>query len=514
MKEQINEQLQDLITREPSEVVFLCGAGISLDAPTLLPTVNKFIYEVLEGCGAKQEIIDKVFLKSKETSYRFESLVDEIRKKCDEDLSLANLFNSATYNKTHFMLATMLQRGASIITTNFDNCIENACSQNNMEVNERRVVYKGEDLNNCERILQGALIKIHGSHPLEGESDSELVITIKALAKTERAFALLPNWRQYLLDLIKDKIVVVMGYSCSDDFDLVPLLEQSKPSKIVWLNFVQENKFPTSNCTISNEKIKKISKHLSLLYFDGQIVPFLQKWGEEIGIKLHGGKATQQFSVQNYIASQFQTMERKNVLCNEIFLSYGLYKEIIVSKTNPSMKLQEIKAQFRLGYYRNTISLCQKLLEMTNRTDIVFETQYYLSSAYYYQKEYEKALEVIEECVKNSWEEGNMISYTNALINYASILYVYATTLPKEEQSVRLDEAEKSYYLVLKYAKGKNIEAGANALWGLGDLENYRGNPHQALEWMSHALEILQKIGNAYAIELLENAMSNITEGI
>ena len=117
---------------------------------------------------------------------------------------------------------------------------------------------------------------------------------------------------------------------------------------------------------------------------------------------------------------------------------------------------------------------------------------------------------MIKKCVANSWRKGDMIFYTNAMINYASILYVYASTLPDEEQSVLLNKVEKMYYLVLKRAEGVNIEARANALWGLGDLENYRGNACQAIEWLRQALEVLEKIGNAYAIELLERTMGEI----
>ena len=49
-------------------------------------------------------------------------------------------------------------------------------------------MYTGDDLNTSENPLSGMLIKIHGSNPLVNENNAELVITIKALAKTERAF--------------------------------------------------------------------------------------------------------------------------------------------------------------------------------------------------------------------------------------------------------------------------------------------------------------------------------------
>jgi len=126
----MHKDLKKLIKENPNNILFLCGAGISLDAPTSLPTVNKFICDILKESGIPSEIIDKVYKQFDKTNYRFESLIDEIRKMCDVDLMLTQLFDSASFNKIHHFLSLMLKNGASIITTNFDNCIENACILN------------------------------------------------------------------------------------------------------------------------------------------------------------------------------------------------------------------------------------------------------------------------------------------------------------------------------------------------------------------------------------------------
>lgn len=49
-------KLQHIINRDATNLLFLCGAGISYNAPTNLPTVNKFVFEALKECGANAEV--------------------------------------------------------------------------------------------------------------------------------------------------------------------------------------------------------------------------------------------------------------------------------------------------------------------------------------------------------------------------------------------------------------------------------------------------------------------------
>jgi hypothetical protein len=48
----------------PQDVTFLCGAGISLDAPTSLPTVNRFLNELLQACDAPADLAAQVFARA------------------------------------------------------------------------------------------------------------------------------------------------------------------------------------------------------------------------------------------------------------------------------------------------------------------------------------------------------------------------------------------------------------------------------------------------------------------
>lgn len=143
----MNKVLNELVKMPPSDVVFLCGAGVSLDSPTSLPTVYRFVESILTNCGLEENKITKVLNQFGYKSYRFESLIDEIRKNCDKELIIANVFKSDSFNEIHYFLANMIEKGASVITTNFDNCIENALLSKNIELNnDNRIVYDGNDL--------------------------------------------------------------------------------------------------------------------------------------------------------------------------------------------------------------------------------------------------------------------------------------------------------------------------------------------------------------------------------
>lgn len=506
----MDKELEKLIIEKPNDVVFLCGAGISLDAPTSLPTVNTFVFNILKECGVSSETIDKVYEVIGKINYRFESLIDEIRKSSDPNLLLTKLFESSSFNKIHHFLSLMLKSGASIITTNFDNCIENACSYEEYDFKNNRFVYNGLDLADRSMPLSNVLVKIHGSHPIKEEAKGELVITISALAKTEKAFKMFPNWRNCFLNLLSQKTIVVMGYSCSDDFDIVPLLAESNPKSVIWLNFDKDELLPKRTDKILNDKIFSLSKEIPVLYFNGQLVPFLLEWSNKLELNLCEGKKESQFTVKEYISLLDDTPTRKYVLCNEILLSYGLYNNIVIMDEDPQLYLQEIKAQFRLGNYNHTIELCRKMLELEIPINAMLQTLYYYSSSLYYENDYEGALDKCEMCITLALENKDINFYLNSLINYASIQYAYASTLTDlYEQEKLLADSKQKYLIVQEKAEGINIEAQANALWGLGDLERYKGNVSEALSLYQDALDILRKIGNVYAITQLENIIKN-----
>ncbi len=203
------DMLRALTKLHPSRIVFLCGAGVSYDSPTKLPTVNRFVFEVLKECGATRHIMATVRrqIETETVVSRFEVLIDEIRKLHDPELKVGSVFDSRAFNENHYFLAQMLLQGATVLTTNFDNCIENALGG----ITVPRIVFANEDLS-ARPPLSGVLVKVHGSNPLKPtRSRPTLIISIKSLATTAQGFTRLPKWRRYLMSLLRDKVLFVVG---------------------------------------------------------------------------------------------------------------------------------------------------------------------------------------------------------------------------------------------------------------------------------------------------------------
>lgn len=498
---------QELKTIDASQIVFLCGSGISLDSPTSLPTVRYFTLETLNLLNTNKKIIYQIDQKMKTVSYRFEVLISCIRNTCDQQLNVVKLFRRDTYNKIHDFIAYMYQRGASIITTNFDTCIENALTAHNKTNHDNGyLIYQGDDLKEIYT-NQHCFIKIHGSHIPEANNYDDLVITIENLSKTANTFSFLPNWKQTLLNLFKNKYIVVFGYSCSDDFDVVPLLHIACTKQIIWFDYDTSYQYPVYLPHSSNINIEKLASDCLLSYFKGQIVPMLEKWVSSYSIQLSQGPNYPGYSLKDYIHETCPDYISQMLLKNTILLNYGMYNDIYLDNTDSRLLLQAIKAAFRLDQFDKTISLCQKLKERNTDVHLKNEALYFESSAYYHLKEYEKALTIAKQHVLSLNKEIEPHTYLNAFINYTSIYYVY---IWYNNDYQKLQDIRKNYLYIIRYAKGINIEAQANAYWGLGDLYKVLEQNKKAMKYFLKARKILIQISNTYALKALDAIIDSL----
>lgn len=501
------KEWQALKTINASQIVFLCGSGISLDAPTSLPTVRYFTLETLKLLNTNENIISQVAVKMNTISYRFEVLISYIRNTCDPQLHVVKLFQHASYNKIHDFLAYMYHQGASIITTNFDTCIENALSAHNVSCHEDSyLIYQGYDLKTIQN-NKHYFIKIHGSHIPTADNYQDLVITIENLAKTANTFAFLPHWKQTLLNLFKDKYLVVMGYSCSDDFDIVPLLHMISSKQIIWFDYDISSQYPVYLSHSSHKNIERLASDRPLSYFKGQIVPMLDKWASSFSKQLAQGPYAPGYSLKDYVHEICPDHLSQMLLKNTILLNYGMYNDIYFDHKDSRLYLQAIKAAFRSNKFHKTIHLCQQLKEKDADQQLKTEALYFESSAYYHLHEYEKALTLAREHIHSLNEKKDPYSYLTAFINYTSIYYVYIWYYDDHQ---KLQDIRKNYLYIIRHAKGINIEAQANAYWGLGDLYKVLGQNRKALKYLFKARNTLIQIGNTYALEALDKVIDSI----
>ena len=245
------------------ETVVFCGAGISSNSG--LPMANQFIpYVLLTLCASQKEIhrieenlkviqnpkgsiikligiINEKIKASEDVLNKimndlpFEAFI-EILHRCSEVDKIFDIYDADKYlpavepNTNHTFLAKLikLNRLKTIVTTNFDQLIEKALKLEGMiEGKDYDLLYKDEDFEKINWAQDRVrLIKIHGSIHEKGA----LAITLSQVAKKELSEA-----RAKIVDYVysqgRHKQVLILGYSCSDLFDLSLQIETIKENQ-------------------------------------------------------------------------------------------------------------------------------------------------------------------------------------------------------------------------------------------------------------------------------------------
>jgi len=253
-----NLTLKDLFTPN-NELTFLVGAGCSVSPPSCLPAGQSMMEAIVNFICLKSQInkiLGNLALKDgkKMEGLRFETLVEIFRDSFDEHLTLIDFYGLCkSPNIQHFFLAEMIKKGNFVMTTNFDFLIERALVQLNIPEEEIRIVITKEDFEefNDPMALYSdglkTLYKIHGSTNniiTEQPTRDSLIATIQAFGANKQGlnvFQLEPFKQPAFANITNNRSLVVMGYSGSDDFDIVPTLKVLENIQdVIWINHVHE----------------------------------------------------------------------------------------------------------------------------------------------------------------------------------------------------------------------------------------------------------------------------------
>jgi len=273
-----NLTIKDLFTNK-AKLTFLAGAGCSIDAPSCLPAGRAIMEAIVKYSCAKSEI--EIILELVENGkLRFEQLVEIIRDTIDPNLKIIDYYDQCDKpNLQHFFLAEMIKKGHFVMTTNFDFLIEYALLQSNIPEKEIIPVITKKDFENykspSDLFNQGkkTVYKIHGStkNIITGESTKEtLKTTIQSLGLGKEGMNIfqVESFKRPLFNNISDdRSLVAIGYSGSDDFDIIPTLKVLKNlQNVIWI-------YHSKNIEIGKEKIYEIdaSTNQSLNKLDNNI---------------------------------------------------------------------------------------------------------------------------------------------------------------------------------------------------------------------------------------------------
>jgi len=205
------------------ETAVLCGAGISFHSG--LPVVHQLVPYVLEVLGATRREISTVM----DSDLPFEAFIETLQEHSSVD-DLFDLFDQGEPNTNHVLLAKLLKAGylKTIVTTNFDRLLERALAGEGLlegadfDVFHREMDFSGLDWSSSRT----KVIKIHGS-----VADKKgMSITLKQVASREMA----EPRRRIITNLFATgghQNVLILGYSCSDIFDISPCIETIEGSR-------------------------------------------------------------------------------------------------------------------------------------------------------------------------------------------------------------------------------------------------------------------------------------------
>jgi hypothetical protein len=223
--------------------IFFVGAGISVDPPSHIPPAGPICDFLMRWLsGGDEDVYERLRERSRPGNshnpydfVRFEALIHRISQLDPRIITqLAFLETYGFPNAHHVLLAMALRSGASVITTNFDNRIESAGASLGWSVPVMRLSRRSP------APPEGPiLIKVHGSFPtLQDYSAHSARASLPRIGSLGLAFARYPRLRNWFASVTAGRQLHVLGYSASDSFDVVPLLERySRASSITWFEY-------------------------------------------------------------------------------------------------------------------------------------------------------------------------------------------------------------------------------------------------------------------------------------
>ncbi len=207
------------LSKSKENLLLFCGAGISINSgiPSAIP-----LLENLLDC-LQIEKLDKAKLIKENTTLAmpFEAFCEVFLENSTEQQFL-NIFTNGEPNTTHFFLEKCYNKKIlkEIYTTNFDLLIEKAFALNKSQLK----VFSNEDsFQDVNSFFDGCkLIKVHGSID-ELES---LRTTVAKIANRKLSSARDKIIEKAFNSTEKNTKVLIIGYSCSDIFDIIPKIEK------------------------------------------------------------------------------------------------------------------------------------------------------------------------------------------------------------------------------------------------------------------------------------------------
>ncbi|MFX1257420.1 MAG: tetratricopeptide repeat protein [Promethearchaeota archaeon] len=523
-----NLTIRDLFAPD-AKFTFLVGAGCSIDPPSCLPAGRAMMNSIIDYTCAKSEI-----KKIKELEeLRFEALVEIVRDILDSELKVIDYYGQCDRpNIQHFFLANMIKMGHFIMTTNFDFLIEYALVQLGISKEEIKIIITKEDFekfnNPQELYFKGSktLYKIHGStkNIIKDENTRDtLVATIQAFGSHKEGLNIfqVEPFKKLLFDNISNRrSLVIIGYSGSDDFDIVPTLKILKNVKnFIWINYIHDDQGREKIYEIedidtqsikSSDKINQILSEIRRMNNTEHVYRVDANTSRLVRELI---KEKPKISLENFSISTMEWLEDKIKAPSEIeklFIPYRIYDEF--DKYNEALrcleKILQIAADLKdfswiavsannigniykeQGFYDDALKSFEFALQTEERLGNFRRESMILSNIgdiYHDQGKYSKALENYEKALNINNEFGDLSGKAITLNNIGTLNYDQGKSfeaLKKFEEALKINE------------KIGNLPEKVVCLNNIGNVYMFMGNHSEALKCYEEAFQIDEKLGN------------------
>ena len=517
--------IQDLFTKN-AKLTFLIGAGCSVDAPSNLAAGRKMMEAIINYTCAESEKEKLLQLKQ----LRFEQLVEIIRDNLDPELKVIDYYGQCeTPNLQHFFLAEMIKKGHFVMTTNFDFLIEHALLQSNVPKDTIIPVIIEGDFTKYddphELFSQGkkTVYKIHGStkNMITGESTRDsLVATIQAFGSNKdglNVFQIQPFQRKTFNNLSNGRSLVIMGYSGSDDFDVVPTLMILKNIKyIIWINYTpddggKEQIYEISTTTTdTTDKVNQIlvdikqTNNAEHVYrVDTNTTRLIEQLLDD-----YPNVSAEIFTItpREWLAQNLPMPSEimKHYIPHRIYFDFNIYEdsmrcsEVILrlveeggDQGGKATVLNNIGSIYQaqgnypeaLKRYEQALGIHEQLGDFWGKTIILSN----IGEIYRAKGNYPEALKIYEQALKISEQLGDFSGKAIRLNNIGSIYQAqgnYLEALKRYEQALKIDEQQG------------NLSGKAIILNNIGEIYRARGNYPEALKIYEQVLRIDEQLGD------------------
>ncbi len=479
---------------------FLVGAGCSINSPSCLPAGYAMMEAIIDHACDKSES-EGILELIKLGEVRFETLVEIFRDSLDEKLVLIDYYGICDKpNIQHFFLAEMIKKGHFVMTTNFDHLIEYALNQSGVPIEEIIPVITKEDFevfaDPYEQLNQGkkTVYKVHGSPKniiTQKDTKDSLIATIQAFGSNkegENVFQL-ESFKQPLFENItKERSLAIIGYSGSDDFDIVPTLKILKQiQNVIWINY-------SHDIEIGKEQIFEIDDHTpqSLNNLDLNLRKVVQ-----ILFEIWQMKNADHVYLLNVNTKKMAEglIDSKPDLSSENFsLQPKDYLNSIYPEVNDIIKYQiPYKIYIDKDMYDNALRCLKKLKQVADDTGDTMWKAIILNNTgqiFNKQRKYTDALKKFEEAKKIAVDLGGDVGLKLISSIYNNMGDVYVS---KNDYPGAINLYKEAAKIHRQYG---NLNGTAINLNNVGSIYRIQERFSESLKYYEEALKIADQLGN------------------